>query len=82
MALVRRLLTLAFAFVAMVAGIEGLRRAVDWWRGTLPAPTSTDLALIACLPLVGWLWWRYASPFRKGRGQCLDGACRRDGGEG
>lgn len=80
--MVRRLLTLALAFAAMVVGIEGLRRAVDWWRGALPAPTMIDFVLIALLPLVVWLWWRHASPFGKGRGQCLDGACRRDGEEG
>ena len=75
----RQLLTLAFAFLAMVVGIEGLRRAIDWWNGVLPAPTFIDYALMTCLPLIAWLWWRYLSPFAKGRGQCLDGgACRRD----
>lgn len=74
----RRLLTLALAFAAMVLGIEGLRRAVDWWNGVLREPTLADWALLACLPLVAWLWWRYVSPFGKGRGQCLDGSCRRD----
>lgn len=72
----RRILTLLFAFAAMVLGIEGIRRTVDWWHGTLPGPL--DFVLIASLPLVGWLWWRYLSPFGKGRGQCLDGACARD----
>jgi hypothetical protein len=76
--MVRRILILAFAFAAMVTGIEGLRRAIDWWRGALAAPALADFVLIACLPLIGWLWWRYASPFGKNRGRCLDGACRRD----
>lgn len=67
----RRFLILICAFATMVAGIEGVRRAVDWWRGVLPAPTFIDYALIACLPIVAWLWWRFASPFGKGRGQCL-----------
>jgi ribonuclease BN (tRNA processing enzyme) len=42
--------------------------------------THSHMDHIACLPLIGWLWWRYASPFGKGRGRCLDGACRRDDG--
>ena len=67
----RRLLILAFAFLAMVVGIEGIRRAVDWWNGVLPAPTYLDYAAMASLPLIGWLWWRYLSPFARGRGQCL-----------
>ena len=74
----RRFLTLLFAFAGMVAGIEGLRRAIDWWNGVLPTPTLLDFTLIGCLPLVGWLWWRHLSPFGKGRGQCLDASCRRD----
>lgn len=72
----RRFLTLLFAFAAMVLGIEGIRRAVDWLNGTPPTPI--DFVLIGSLPLVAWLWWRFASPFGKGRGQCLDGTCRRD----
>lgn len=61
----RRFLTLMLAFAAMVLGIEGLHRAVDWWHGVLPAPTYIDYALLAGLPGIGWLWWRYLSPFRK-----------------
>lgn len=72
----RRFLILAFAFIGMVVGIEGLRRAVDWWRGLLVMPTPLDYLLMGSLPLLGWLWWRYVSPFGKGRGQCLDGTCR------
>lgn len=72
----RRFLTLLFAFAAMVLGIEGIRRAVDWWHGTIPG--VLDFVLIASLPLLAWLWWRYLSPFGKRRGQCLDGACARD----
>ena len=78
MALVKRLLTLVLAFAAMVVGIEGIRRTVDWWNGMPPA--AIDFVLIGCLPFIGWLWWRFASPFGKGRGQCLDGACRREKG--
>lgn len=65
----KRFLTLLFAFAAMVLGIEGIRRVVDWVNG-MP-PTHADFVLIGSLPLVGWLWWRYVSPFGKGRGQCL-----------
>jgi hypothetical protein len=72
----RRFLTLLLAFAGMVLGIEGIRRAVDWWNGVLP--TTFDFVLIACLPLLAWLWWRYLSPFGKGRGQCLDGGCARE----
>lgn len=71
----RRFLILLGAFAAMVAGIEGLHRAVDWWRGVLPAPTLADFVLMGCLPLSVWLWWRYASPFARSRGQCLAGNC-------
>lgn len=60
----------------MVLGIEGIRRAVDWWNGNQPTPV--DFVLIGSLPLVVWLWWRFVSPFGKGRGQCLDGGCPRD----
>jgi hypothetical protein len=76
----KRFLTLLLAFAGMVLGIEGIRTAVDWWRGVLPAPTFLDYMLIGCLPLLAWLWWRFASPFGKRRGQCLDAACRRDEG--
>lgn len=76
MAVARRFLTLLFAFAAMVLGIEGIRRAADWWNGT--PPTATDFVLIGCLPFIGWLWWRFASPFGKGRGQCLDSSNPRE----
>lgn len=66
-----RILTLFLAFAAMVAGIEGLRRLVAFWQGALSEPTIADVLLLAALPLVLWLWWRFVSPFGKGRGQCL-----------
>jgi hypothetical protein len=72
----RHFLTLLFAFAAMVVGIEGIRRAVDWLNGMPPTPV--DFVLIGSLPLVAWLWWRFASPFGKGRVQCLDGTCPRN----
>lgn len=55
----------------MVLGIEGIRRGVDVWNGT--ALTTLDFVLIGCLPFIAWLWWRFASPFGQGRGQCLAG---------
>ncbi len=65
----RRFLTLPFAFAAMALGIEGIRRAVDGWRGTIPG--ALDFVSIASLPPIARLWGRYLSPFGKGRGQCL-----------
>ena len=67
----RRFLILLLAFAGMVAGIEGIRRAINWWQAVPPAPTFFDWLLIGSLPFLGWLWWRYLSPFGKGRGQCL-----------
>lgn len=67
----KRFLTLALAFVAMIAGIEGLHSLIAWRDGR--SPTLVDLFWIACLPLAVWLWWRYVSPFGKGRGACLSG---------
>lgn len=75
----RRLLNLLLAFGAMVVGIEGLRRAADWWSGVAAPSTFADFALLACLPLIALLWWRHLSSFGKGRGQCLDAARRHDG---
>ncbi len=75
----RRFLTLVFAFAAMIVGIEGIRRAVDWWQGVLPAPTFLDYALMAGLPLIAWLWWRFLSPFGTNQGNCLVNTCHKDG---
>jgi hypothetical protein len=74
----RRLLILMLAFAGMVLGIEGIRAAIAWWRGVLPMPTFFEWVSMSSLPLLGWLWWRYLSPFGKRRGQCLDASCRRD----
>lgn len=73
----RRFLTLLLAFAAMVLGIEGIRRAVDWWNAVPPAPTFIDYVLLASLPLLAWLWWRYLSPFRKACA-CQAPACPAD----
>jgi len=78
-----RLLILALVFVGMVLGIEGVRNAVAWWQGASPAPGAFEWLTISSLPLLGWLWWRYLSPFGRGRGRCLTGAsCRRDDASG
>lgn len=74
----KRFLILLLAFAGMVLGIEGIRNAVAWWRGELPVPTPLEWGSMAVLPLLGWLWWRYLSPFGQGRGQCLAASCRRD----
>lgn len=63
----RVLLVPAF-FVWLVAA---LLRVQSGWRGELTAPGTVDLLLIASLPLLAWLWFRYLSVFGKGRGQCL-----------
>jgi len=41
---------------------------VAWWQGELAQPGWDDIALIALLPLLAWIWWRYISPF--GRTDC------------
>jgi hypothetical protein len=77
----RRILILLLAFAGMVLAIEGLRNAIAWWRGELPIPTLFEWASMASLPLLGWLWWRYLSPFGPGRGRCLDPSRRHNEGE-
>ena len=51
--------------------VAALLRLQAWWRGELTAPGAADLLLVASLPLLGWVWFRYLSVFGKGRGQCL-----------
>lgn len=57
-------------FAYMVLLIEALRAAVTWWHGELPQPGWTDMALIAVLPVLIWIWWRYLSPFGKDCQKC------------
>ena len=64
----KRLLLLAAAFGYMVLLIEAIRAAVAWWQGELAQPGWADIALIALLPGLAWIWWRYISPF--GRADC------------
>jgi ABC-type Fe3+-siderophore transport system permease subunit len=65
---VKRIALLCAAFAYMVLLIEAIRAAVAWWHGELAQPGWSDMALIALLPLLVWIWWRYISPF--GRTDC------------
>lgn len=73
----RRLTLLAAAFAYMVLLIEAVRAAAVWWRGEA-ALTGLDYALVAALPLLAWVWFRYFSMFRKG---CGKGTCELPGKE-
>jgi ABC-type Fe3+-siderophore transport system permease subunit len=64
----KRAALIAAAFGYMVLLIEAIRAAVAWWQGELTQPGWSDIALIALLPLLAWIWWRYISPF--GRADC------------
>ena len=57
-------------FAYMVLLIEALHAAVAWWHDELPQPGWTDMALIALLPMLIWIWWRYLSPFGKDCQKC------------
>lgn len=61
---------LAAGFAYMVLLIEALRAAVAWWQGELTQPGWTDIALIAALPVLIWIWWHYLSPFRRDCRKC------------
>ncbi len=60
---VKRIALLVAGFGYMVALIEAIRAAVAWWQGELAQPGWTDIALLAALPALVWVWWRYISPF-------------------
>ncbi|MDK9703461.1 MAG: hypothetical protein OEL20_09990 [Sulfuritalea sp.] len=64
----KRIALIAAAFGYMVLLIEAIRAAVAWWKGELTQPDWTDIALLAALPVLVWIWWRYISPF--GRPGC------------
>ena len=65
---VKYIVFLGAGFTYMVLLIEAIRAAVAWWQGELAQPGWDDIALIALLPLLAWIWWRYISPF--GRADC------------
>ncbi|GAB4179634.1 MAG: hypothetical protein OHK0026_04540 [Rhodocyclaceae bacterium] len=67
----KRLAALAAAFAAMVAGIEGLRTAVAWWRGELATLGWYELLLLALLPVLLIAWWRFFSIFGRKNPKCL-----------
>ena len=66
----RRIAFLVAGFVYMVLLIEALRAAVAWWQGDLAQPGWDDIALIAMLPALVWIWWRYISPFGRDCSKC------------
>lgn len=74
----KRIALLAAGFAYMVLLIEAVRAAVAWWRDELPQAGWTDLALIAMLPALIWIWWRYLSPFGR---DCRACASTPDGAE-
>lgn len=63
-----RILLIPACFVWLVAA---LLRMQAWWRGELMALGVADVLLIASLPLLAWIYFRYLSVFGKGRGECL-----------
>lgn len=67
---VKRMTLLGAGFAYMVLLIEALRAAVAWWHGELTQPGWSDMALIALLPLLVWVWWRYISPFGRDCPKC------------
>ena len=65
-----RIALLAAAFGYMVLLIEAVRAAVAWWRDELAQPGWSDIALIASLPVLIWIWWRHLSPFGRDCEKC------------
>lgn len=59
----KRVAFLVAGFAYMVLLIAALHAAVAWWHDELAQPGWGDMALIAVLPLLVWVWWRYISPF-------------------
>ncbi len=66
----KRAAFLVAGFGYMVLLIEALHAAVAWWRDELTQPGWSDIALIALLPLLVWIWWRYISPFGRDCSKC------------
>lgn len=65
----RKLAALLLGFAYMVLLIESVRVATAWWSGALKHPDITEWLLLAALPLLAWIWWRYLSVFRKDCGK-------------
>lgn len=68
--MMKRVLLLAAGFGYMVLLIEAIRAAVAWWQGGLTQPGWGDIALIAVLPVLAWIWWRHISPFGRDCPKC------------
>jgi len=62
----RKLGAILLGFAYMVLLIESVRVAVAWWRNELGDPDPLEWFLLAVLPLLAWVWWRYLSMFRPG----------------
>ena len=63
----RWLLALAYAALTLAAVIT----AHDWWQGQLDDPRWYHWLLLACLPVLAWIYLRHLSVFAPGKGQCL-----------
>jgi len=61
----RKLGAILLGFGYMVLLIESLRVSIAWWRDELGDPDPLELLLLAVLPLLTWIWWRYLSIFRR-----------------
>ena len=62
---------LLLGFGYMVLAIEALRVGVAWWNGEIEHPGVEEWLALGSLPVIAWVWWRFLSPFGRGRGQCL-----------
>lgn len=49
---------------------EALRTASAWCAGELEEIGLAEYLLLAALPVLAWVWWRYLSVFRKDKGGC------------
>ena len=65
--LARWLLVMAYTALALAAVIT----ARDWWQGEIADMRWYHWLLLACLPLLAWIYLRYLSVFAPGKGQCL-----------
>ena len=63
----RWLLAMAYAGLFLAAVIT----ANQWWQGELADPRWYHWGLLACAPLLAWIYLRYLSIFAPGKGQCL-----------
>lgn len=64
----RKLAAILLGFGYMVLLIESVRTGVAWWHGELTDPSPLQWLMLAALPVLAWIWWRYLSVFRPGCG--------------